>query len=366
MVVPNQTHSDNSTDELVEELQALCAPRQRALLSFIAISKKHGLDVESVLGCLSSDLSRTPLESRRNTRYFYWSRVLDFATRLKKSSSQAQALAESHPPMLPQVVDLSLRVEEESGRLEQFENAWLQRSALPSPHYKETGIARLFPFMIKIWFVFGITLKFLGQVVRQFKEMLEEFELESNLAMSILIQVAEIIDRLWPLALLIALLIPLCFLPWVFGKLWFFGRGMNPFIWQQPFLPASLEKRKALSFLRRLKGPLFGTLFRGLFRLQRLLRIDYGFQEEIPFDNLLDQTFPQTAKQFSSNEAAKETQAWVLSRSANSVGSKQQSRSEFWLNTFIFVMNLFLAAIVLLASVTVFSVLVAVIEKYAL
>ena len=175
----SKTEIGFAQNQLVNEIQETCAPRQRALLSLLAISQKHKLPPKQLVASFADDLPRTPLETRRRTRKFYWSRVHDFSEELKQAQSMPDSL-EKFPGLLPGAVELALRLEREAGTLDEFTDAWLNRP--PDYVYEatrsQTFVNSMFTLFFKTFVIFNLAIFIVIKVFPEFQSMMEEFGVE--------------------------------------------------------------------------------------------------------------------------------------------------------------------------------------------
>lgn len=355
-----------SHHQLVGEIQQTCAPRQRALLSLLAICDKHQLAPAPLIASFADDLPRTPLESRRKTRKFYWSRVHDFAEELQHAQAIPAAL-EKFPGLLPRMVEIALRLEREGGTLDEFTDAWLSRP----PDYicdasrNRTSVNTMFTLFVKTFVIFMVAIFILINIFPKFESMMAEFAVEPPPIFNFTAMICDVLLRAW----LFPVLLILIAMPFCIPALSRYFKRWNPFVWRQPIWPRSVARRQVLALLTDHGKSISADALAGLCRRKRSIPLSASELEATnnkPFD------WKQlAARGIISNKEAKAlqstnspaTQAWLLQKSAVSRVDRIESRRMMFVRAVVITMNVILGMLVLLTALSIFSMLITIMSS---
>ncbi len=350
-------------NQLVRAFQETCAPRQRALLSLLAICKKHDLDPAQMVASLSQDLPRTFLESGRKTRNFYWSRVQDFSEELKQFPAIPDGL-EKFPDLLPNTVELALRLAREQGTLDELNDAWLNRP----PDYvfdatqNESFVARMFPLFLKAFIILFFASFLMIFIVPEFMAMLEEFDVAVPPIFQLTVTTVGVIIRYVFVPVLIFLIaIPCCIPSWRrYFKRW------NPFVWQQPILPSTVSTRRGLALIAAHGRSTSTDTLTGFPILKRVWDRSSAETKAVG-DRHLDWQRLASQKIISGKEAhalemadSGAVQAWLLQKSAIMRNHRIESRGLFFTRAVVTTVNVILGTLVLLLALSVISALISI------
>lgn len=358
----SQTTRNEFPHHLVKEIQGSCAPRQRAVISVVAICQKHGIAPEALLKSFAADLPRTPLEPRRRTGKFYWSRVEQLAETCSAHPS-IQAAISASPGILPDAVAYAMLQEQQFGNSSEFNQAWLNRTqdvAFDSDP-QESVIARVFPLIAKTLIIFGLALFILLWIFPEFMEMTEEFGITPPAILSFTSNVVEtFLNLLWVPALALLLAIPLSF-PSVrkFFRLW------NPFNWRQPIIPQPIINRRALALTLQYGQTNLGRSSNQFRKLARSLETpasdeaSSARQSEIDWQRLVSQSvLSKTEGDAMQQTDSDESRAWILQRTATYHHRRIESRGAFVSRAIIYAIQIILAGIVILFALSIITTLV--------
>ena len=334
-----------SEDQLVSGVQQACAPRQRALLSLLAICNKHHLAPASLVASFAKDLPRSPLEERRKTRKFYWSRTHEFSEELKQSPAIPDAL-EKFPGLLPGTVELALRLAQEAGTLDEFNEAWLNRS----PDYvcdatrTKTSVNSMFSLMLKTLFMVLVAYFIFDRVFPELEAMTEEFGVELPPVFDFAAMILDELAKFWFIPAVLFLIAILFCIPALsrYFKRW------NPFVWQQPISPGSVSRRQILALVTAHGKSISAKALTGSWKSKRGLN-----HSEEKLENACDKLMewkPFAARRIiSANEAAAlklsdsyDTQAWLLRKSSVATSERVVSRRVSFARAIVTIVNVLL------------------------
>ncbi len=256
-----------SHHQLVRELEEICQPRQRALLGLLAACQKHAVDPSPILASFAQDLPRTPFESRRRTRKFYWSRIEDLAEQFPNDSAPTEALV-GIPGLLPEAVDLALQMEREHETLGDFNRAWLDRPKfVGTRESRRSFIASVFPLILKFGIILWLTTFIMIWIVPELMHISEDFESERPVIFDVAVRICDQVAKLWVVpCLLVLLAIPLC-LPGIQR----YFRRWNPFTWQQPVFPMPVKTKQALTLVLHYRKHISAASLSGFEKLKYAL-----------------------------------------------------------------------------------------------
>ena len=358
--------------DLVAEFQDSCAPRQRALLSLLAISQKYDLDPAPLISGLANDLPRTPLESRRRTRSFFWSRVEQMATDVEASGAgndtkSILSVLKRFPRLLPGNVELALRLENQKQRLPRLFQSWLNRP----PSYDKLQRAPLLMGALTrglflLFFLVTVVSFIMLKVVPELKSMLSEFAIKPPFMFTLSIEVADFLVRYWfVLALCLLIGMFLC-IPAIRSYL----RRWNPFIWRQPDLPSAVRTRRALAMVTEHgKEKILPSTFVGLKQIRRDVGVDnkqgaIAGTGQLEWDRLSSQgkISAQDLKALKGS-SSKITQAWILRKSADSRLKSNENREWLIAKLVLAGINILLGISVFILATGLFSVLITIMEE---
>lgn len=366
-----------SHDQLVHEFQSSCAPRQRALLSVLAVCDKYNLDSlkPKLVASLAHDLPRTPLESRRKTRKFYWAKLEDFSTSLETSENVQESLSK-FPGLLPETVELGLNLEDENGSLCGLSDAWLRRGLDETidRQHNHVFIARMFPLFLKGLVFFFVIGRVVSRLIPEFVKMREEYGVEQLSVLTLAVEITDFIARFWFIPFLIGMLL----IPFLIPAILRYLKRWNPFVWKQRHQPSSALARQALALLTLHKRTSNSIVLNGFKRLKRALKTGNrgDLAEEQIEDSENTQSDPIDWKQLaiqgviSPQEAqalqtaqSPDVKAWLLRKRAGKLVSRFESQGRTLSRTIEMTANVVFAIAVLLMAVTVFSTLIAIMAR---
>lgn len=350
-------------DRMVREIQATCAPRQRFLISLLSICDKYELNAnkEQLLTSMSHDLPRTPLESRRRTRKFYWSRIRRFAKEFQNPVDNHEALSK-FPGLLPESVELAMQIATRKRTRSIFNDAWLNRS----PDFifdlapRESVIARMFPLFLKAGAISLIMTFLYLKVLPELEKMLEEFAMEQPSVFQWTTQILDFLLATWLLPAALLLMATLLSLP----SLVRYFKRWNPFVWKQPMRISKVENRKALAMLT-LDGDMTGlNRLKQFKKLHKTLGtpdsaacfIDW---QELAAKNLISRREARAIQTADSRPV----KAWILRESAAAMGEQYDERGRLFSRSVTTVINFLLGVSVAFIAVSVFSLLIGIISN---
>lgn len=360
LTMPPDMESPCTCHGLVRECQTSCEPRQRALISWMAICHKHELRPAELIASFAQDVPRTALEKRRRTRKFFWSRVGLLANELTEHPSFPTAL-EKFPGLLPNTIELAIRLESEKGTLPQFYQAWLNRDAdagFETNRQTKSFFGRLIPLFLLTLTIVSIAVLIGIRNVPVFQDIAEEFDFEFDERFEIvlfwLLDGSSVILGLMLFSLpLIVLALPGYFRRW------------NPFIWRQPIAPSWAANRKALAMICEHGKTVPADALKYFRRLQRVLTSDANSASDAQSDLELDWMQLASRGIISRPEAqvlqtAKSplAQAWLIQKMLDRQFQQQFDRRAIWNRTWETLVQLVLVAIVALLAFMVFWFLI--------
>ena len=322
-------------DQSAIELAPLLTVDQRALVSILATAELYQLDVKPLVQSYAMETGS------RHAKEF-----------AEKLTPEANALdtAAGIEGLMPLPCRVALNSSQASGTLHTFYRSWLAKSVDDRRNWvrhENTNIAVLGRLGLRTAFCVWWLLVILLFVIPEHLKMWEEFGLPRNSIMTIFLWVSDLLAKLMPLFILGVVcfgLYVICFRRSVFSnyiRRWFPGR------WRQIELPKPILKRKLLAW--------------------DLLAFR-GDQNEFDIESTDWKTLAKT-KAVTTNEAnilsstsSLETQAWLLRNMAHQRDEGRKTRLSFAVNSFSFLLQFVLGAIIILAAFTIFSMMVQLME----
>ena len=360
----NQGSKFTQISESARMIQLSCAERQNALISLVLIAEYHQIPRQELVSRFADALPRTPLEGRRNTRKFFWSRVKAFARRWGMSSNLKESV-EADKRLLPSPVLGWLATLNDRERLRKLYSIWMGR--LPDSKYrmfagKEGASHQL---LIIAWMV--LKLLFLGSLILLFilPQLLElgdelGIDIQRNWALLSVRFTAELIVQFWFVFLLLVLVILFLWRRKMFGSL-------NPFTWQKTQLSQTSLDRVGLAILagnaqpNAVENPDASAGVEGLERFEGLVDRDAG-----EFDwseacarkiiSPTEQRALETCQDFG-------VQAWILGQLVNRRTVSSVRLSKFWTSVLLNLAYLTVAFFICGLVVGIFSFLISMMDQ---
>ncbi len=350
--LPPVTESQFPNQELVRECQSCCEPRQRALISLMAICHKHDLRPAEFIASLAQDVPRTPFEKRRRTRKFFWSRVGLLADELSDPTSFLTGL-DQFPGLLPNTVELAMRLESDNGSLPLFYQAWLNRPAdfgFDTNRESKPIVSRLIVLFLLTLTIVSIAV-FIGiRNVPVFQEIADEFGFEFDDRFEIIFAPLLHTTSVIMLLMLFSLPLILVVLPRYF-------RRWNPFVWRQPFVPKRVANRKALAMICEHGKTVPADALKNFQRLQGVLKPGSSSGSDVKSEMELDWMRLASQGIISRKEAlvlhtakSPAAQAWLIQKMLESQFQQHVDRQAFWNRTWETFVKLVLGSIVILLA----------------
>ena len=322
------------SDQSARELAPLLTTNQRALLSLLATAELYQLDLKTLLLGFAE-------ESKMSI-------IKEFAERLTPESDPIDVIGE-FAALMPKTCQVALNSSRASGTLSSFYRSWLSQSVderVNWVQHENTTAALIGRLVVRtvicVWLLSFITLF----VIPEHQKMYEEFGIEYN---------GTATTFLWALDLCISSL------PWLFivgacvciyivcfrisiikgyFRRWFPGK------WRQVVLPKSILQRKLMAWDL--------LAFRGISGAE-------GVNESprTDWDALV------ASRQIGSREAdvmksasCLETQAWLLRNMTDKKLEARKSRTAIFVTTVSVLFQAVLAALIILATFSMFSMMV--------
>lgn len=348
--------------QLVREIQQVAEPRQRALISLIAICDRHDIPPGELLTSFSNDLPRTPLENRRATRKFYWSKVRDLAEQIDDAPNGFMA-ASSFPKLLPEYANIAMEYQRKHGTQDELTQAWLNRSPDCWFDYvtPKSLFAMGFQTFLKLSFTAMVVTYVLINVIPQLREMIDEFGLTPSITFMVTIEIFDLAVKFWFLPVLILLFAGPLLLTALVGYL----KRWNPFIWQKLNKAKGAESRRLLALRlahHDLANPAhgFGQPFNYQFDdVPTEQQIEPKGEEEIDWNQV--RSFWSISKQetrWLQETDSADVQSWLLGRQIVQRNLAGQTRGKIQTGFFVTFVNVLVAIVVVLLAVSIFKILI--------
>ncbi|QEG20517.1 hypothetical protein [Mariniblastus fucicola] len=328
------------SDQSARELAPLLTPNQRALVSLFATAELYGLELKTLV---SGYAKETGLAA-----------AVVFADKLPAAGMKTELhpldIAADIEDLLPVPGRVALNSARASGTLRSFYRSWLAQSVDDRLHWvrhENTNAATIGRLAVRtflcVWFLTVILLF----VIPEHQKMYEEFGMELNRTAKLFLSVSVLFSKLFPLFLLVLFLIFLYIVCLRRSVLRGYLRRWMPGRWRQIVLPQNVLKRKLMAWDL--------LAFRG-----DAAKAKDGFTD---WDDMV------ASKQLGRREARimkgssqLETQAWLLRNMADNKLELRKTRSALAIGTFSFLFQALLAFIIILATFTIFSMLIEVMK----
>lgn len=348
------TTPDYLLDATVSELLADSTSHQRALLGLMAVSHCYDLPLAPMLSRLGGEASGA-----------FSSQVMYFASEVHQGEDPL-TVVQDLDRVLTASSALALQVARENGSLSDLYRALLQRPPEPDSDVdadKEID-ARLSRLIIRAFFVMSVVSFTAVRIFPEFSRMLEEFGLEFPEIMQFTYSVLDWSFRLWFLGALLLILFGFLLAPR-------YLRRWNPVAWRKKVIPKSALRRQTLAIVAQdSEASKTGiTRFASSTPIQRFFpklakASTQEGAEKASWESLAAQGVitKREASTLGSTRSG-ETQAWLLRWSANALGDRKKSRSNWGFNLMIWLGNILLAVIVFVMCITIFSTLLVILES---
>ncbi len=326
------------SDQSARELAPLLTANQRALIGIMATAELYQLDLKNLLVGYADETRSTA--------------VKEF-TELLTPGSDPLNVAAGVQGLMPQPCSVALNSARANGSLDSFYRSWLAQTVddrTTFVRHEDTHAAAFGRLGIRaaicLWFIAVILL----YVIPEHQKMYEEFGLEANMTMKLFLSFSDLFARF---ILPVTFLCVVGFGVYVIGfrrsilrnymQRWFPGR------WRQLELPKSVLRRKLMAWdLLAFEG------------------------EDKPESELVNWGSFVTARELSAREAAimkeadsMETKAWLLRNIADQQHEARKSRFAFAVNAIILLFQALLAIFIILATFTIFSMLIEMMRSVA-
>jgi len=347
-----------SDDQTVNELFQSCAPRQRALLSVLAIADRYSLDPAPIVVGLATESTSS-----------YGFKAKQLAEKLTEGVEPDVAL-DDLPGLLPPTGVLALKIAREKGTLRAFYSAVLDRTqTIGFPVSSDddndfSKLSRLAAKALTIAFFLGFIML---KIIPEFQKMLQEFAVETPILLKLLMSTCDRLVTYW----FVFALILIALLPLGFPAIRRYFRHWNPFTWRQPELSPTTTRRRSLAMAAQSGSSLSASIkwILECVPLKRTFKRLEKAQEKIKNGDENWESLA-AAKIISKREAkaltisgTPQTQAWLLRWSASNRQNRQTTRSAAGTRLFVTVVNIGLGLLVVLAAVGIFTTLIAIMES---
>ena len=361
---------DYSYAETVKEFQLGSAPRQRALLSMLAISEEYGIDKSLLVSSLAQDQPKIFFESRRKTGRNFRQKLLRLAEAFEKDGEDTDKPIQAIPKLLPIAMLLGRKLERDQGNLSSLNQAWLDRHSetFQTDRPEDLLASRIMRLAARSLVVLFFASTIMIRVFPEFSAMLSEFGIEEPPVFQMANTFVNGFMKLW---FFVPLLI-MCMAPFFFPTFVHYLRRWNPFVWRQPNFSSSTRRRRILALIsqsgtsvysgvKSLMG--FKAAKLSYKKLQKTKdRMDEGVNE---WTSLASQKFisKQDARALALT-ASPETHAWILRRVATNNEHLRSRRSLYLVRLLVIVVNFILGALIILLTFSVLSVLLTIIQSF--
>jgi hypothetical protein len=326
------------SDQSARELAPLMTPNQRALVSLMATAELHQLDLRNLVEGYAIETKSA--------------RANEFANLLQGDSHPLQA-AKQVPGLFSKPCETALNSAHASGSLTSFYRSWLTQTVDDRTiwtRHEDTHAAALgrlgLRTIICLWIISFILL----YVIPEHQKMYEEFGLEANTTMRIFLTFSNWFARIFvPLMSLCLMIFGIYIIGFRRSILQNYFQRWLPGSWRQINLPRSVMRRKLMAW--------------------DLLAFDGGNKPE---DEIVDWESFVKSRDLSSREAASmkdvssmETKAWLLRNMADRKHEIRKSRFAFGVHLFIYFVQAVLGIFIILATFTIFSMLLKMMRSLA-
>lgn len=345
------SHPDYLLDTTVAELLADSTPYQRSALGLLAISHCYDLALPPMLSRLSGEAS-----GRFSRQAMY------LASQVHRGEDPLTAIQDLDRVLTSSSV-LALQVARDNGSLSDLYRSVLRRPPEPDSDADTNKDldSRFSSLMMRGFFVMSVVTFTALNIFPEFQRMFEEFGLELPAVMGAFISVLDWSAKFWFLWALLFILLGF----WMAPR---YLRQWNPVAWRKKVIPRSALRRQTLAIAVQDSD----ASETGIARISSSLPIRRFFPKlakastnigagQAPWESLATKGLitKREANTLASTHSG-ETRAWLLRWSANALGDRLVSRSNWGFNILIWLGNIFLAGIVFIMCLTVFSSLLAI------
>jgi len=317
-------------DQSARELAPLLTVDQRALVSILATAKLYQLDVKMLIQSYAEETGSNAAK--------------EFAAQLTHDANPLDVAAGIND-LMPQPCRVALNSSRASGTLDAFYRSWLAQTVDDRTtwvRHEDTNVAALGRLGARVFICVWLLTFILLYVVPEHMKMQEEFGMPRNSIMTLFLWASDLLAKLFPLFLLCVLcfgLYVICFRRSLLSnyiRRWFPGR------WRQIVLPKPILNRKLLAWDL--------LAFRGKDSAKDGATTDW---------NALVKSNAVGANEANilNSASSMETQAWLLRNMAEQKNERRKSKFSLTVHSFSFLFQLMLAAIIILAAFTVFSMM---------
>ena len=334
------------SDQSARELAPLLTAQQRALLSLLATAEIHQLDPKTLLTGFAEETQSITVHK--------------FAEKLSPGVHPLD-VAKEFDDLMPKACHTALKSSRASGTLSSFYRSWLSQSVDDRVHWvrhENTNAALIGRLVLRtlicVWLLTFIALF----VIPEHMKMYEEFGLEFNKTATTFFWALDLFAKVTPLLFIIGSCVCIYIIGFRRSIIKNYFRRWFPGKWRQVVLPKPILRRKLMAW------DLLG--FRGL---SQSINGETAGGEENNEAPQTDWDALVSSRQLGSREAAVmksasslETQAWLLRNMADNKFEVRKSRASFFVGTVSFLFQAVLAILIILATFTIFSMLIEVMK----
>ncbi len=324
-------------DQSARELAPLLSVNERALVSILATSELYDLDAKKLIKSYADELGSSSAK--------------ELAAQLRPGIHPLDAASQIRG-LMPKPCEVALNSSRASGSLKAFCRSWLAQSVDDRSswvRHEHTNAAILGRLGIRTLVCTWILSFIIWFIIPEHQMMFEEFGIEMSQTMVTFMMVCDRIAKLLPIFLFFVFCIFLYVLIFQRSIMKNYIRRWLPGQWRQKSLPKTILHRKLLAWDL--------LAFRGNNQL---------VNEPTDWDGMVrSRTISTSEANVMKGVTSRETQAWLLRNMADRRHQQRTGRFSLGVNVFSVLFQLALAAIIVLATFSMFSMIIQLMEGIA-
>ena len=332
------------SDQSARELAPLLNANQRALVSFLATAALHDVDLKHLMTGFAEETDSGA--------------VREFAELLPargmKTELHALDIANKIGNLMPRPCKVALNSARASGSLHSFYRSWLAQTVderINWVRHENTNAAMIGRLAFRTFICIWLLIYIVQFVVPEHMRMYEEFGLELNNTFSMFLRLSALLVYVFPIllaCLFLACLYIVCFRRSVIKS---YLRRWMPGKWRQVNLPKSIMNRKLMAWdLLAFRGAGGSGDSTGQQTADEKLQSNWDVVVASGGLRTHEAEIMKSTTQL-------ETQAWLLRNMADRKHDSRKTRVGLFVSTVSFLFQVILAVIIILATFSIFSML---------
>lgn len=329
-------------DQSARELAPLLTANQRALISLMATAELHDGDLKNYVTGFAEETGSVAAKS--------FAELLPF----KGMDAPADSLdiANSIDNLMPQPCKVALNSARASGTLHAFYRSWLALTFDDRIHWvrhENTSFALIGRLALRTFICVWLLSFLLLFIIPEHQKMYEEFGIEINGSMMAFMWLSAWLARIFPVFLLVVSLICIYIICFRRSILRSYIKRWIPGKWRQVDLPKSIMNRKLMAWdLLAFRGSVGAT--GAADAKKETPQTDWDVMVAARNLGVQEAEIMKSTQQL-------ETQAWLLRNMADKKHEAHKGRIGFFVSTVSFLFQVFLAVVIILATFSIFSML---------